>query len=100
MPCSLSHTSLTGSSEHESGCCVCAVCINKNLSIHLFLKIGCERDKAKQQILCASGLVDSFHSVQDFFEQSIRKIKLMRKKPVEESQKKEVVFKSSGTQPL
>lgn len=71
-----------------------AVCvyvwINKNLSIHLFLKVGCERDKAKQQILCAAVLVDSFHSVQDFFEQNIRKIKLMRKKAIEESQKSDI----------
>lgn len=43
------------------------VCINKNISIHLFLQNDCERNKGKQQILCAAGLMDSFHSVQDLF---------------------------------
>lgn len=56
------------------------MCINMNISIHFFLQNNCERDKVKQQILCAADSTDSFHSVQDFFEQSRMKINKVNEK--------------------
>lgn len=43
------------------------VCINKNISIHLFLQNDCETNEGEQQILCVAGLMDSFHSFQNLF---------------------------------
>lgn len=76
------------------------MCINKNSSIHFFLQNNCERDKVKQQIHCAADLMDSFHSVQDFFEQSRMKINKVNEKVTSgrKPKKTPLIFKISGTQ--
>lgn len=77
------------------------MCINKNISIHFFLQNNCERDKVKQQILCAADSTDSFHSVQDFFEQSRMKINKVNEKVTsgrKPKKKTTLIFKISGTQ--